>query len=252
MPRYWPSKRATSAFDAVGFSYVDTVPILDNVSVQFVAGKTTAIVGPSGAGKSTMINLIMRLYDPETGHISIDGIDLKDLTLQSLRQHIAYVGQETFLFSGTVRYNISLGRQEASEDDIIAAAKAANAHDFIMSLEKGYDTQVGEGGGNLSGGQRQRVTIARAFLRNAPILILDEPTSALDSESDALIGEALDKLSKGRTTIIVAHRLSTISNADHVIVLDHGKLVEQGAPAALFKRNGRFQKLFASQALLLE
>lgn len=233
----------------VTFSYTDGVTILDRIGLVFPAGKTTALVGPSGSGKSTIINLIMRLYDPEKGSVLIDGQDLKEVTFQSLREAMAYVGQETFLFAGTVRHNIGLGRLTASEDEIVAAAKAANAHDFIMELEKGYDTDVGEAGGKVSGGQRQRITIARAFLRNAPILILDEPTSALDSESDSAIGEALEKLSAGRTTIIVAHRLSTISNADHVIVLEAGKLAEEGSPGELFKRKGRFQKLFASQSL---
>lgn len=235
----------------VSFSYNETVTVLNNLDLTFEAGKTTAIAGPSGSGKSTIVNLLMRMYDPEAGKVSIDGQDLTTVTFESLRASMAYVGQDLFLFTGTIRHNIGLGREGATEEDIIAAAKAANAHDFICDLENGYDTEVGEAGGKLSGGQRQRITIARAILRNAPILILDEPTSALDSESDALIGDALEHLSKGRTTIIIAHRLSTIAKADKIIVIEAGKLVEQGSPANLFEKNGRFQKLFASQTLQL-
>lgn len=238
-------------FENVSFSYRPDLPVLSNLNIQFESGKTTAIVGPSGSGKSTIVNLIMRLYDPEKGRVTMDGQDLRDVTFTSLRDSTAFVGQDLFLFAGSVRHNIALGREGASEDEIIAAAKAANAHDFIMKLANGYDTEVGEAGGNLSGGQRQRVTIARAILRNAPVLILDEPTSALDSESDALIGEALERLSKGRTTIIVAHRLSTIANADKIVVIEAGEVVEQGTPKDLFEKNGRFQKLFASQTLQL-
>ena len=235
----------------VSFAYHSDVSILNDMSMTFEAGKTTALVGPSGSGKSTIVNLIMRLYDPDSGAVTIDGHNIAAVTFQSLRQSTAYVGQDLFLFVGTVRHNIGLGRVDATEAEIVSAAKAANAHDFIMKLPKGYDTQVGEGGGNLSGGQRQRVTIARAMLRNAPILILDEPTSALDSESEALIGEALEHLSQGRTTIIVAHRLSTIAKADKIVVIEAGQVVEEGAPKDLFERNGRFQKLFASQTLQL-
>jgi ATP-binding cassette, subfamily B, bacterial MsbA len=237
--------------DKVSFAYIEGTPVLDRLSVSFKPGRMTAIVGPSGSGKSTIINLVMRLFDPDQGSIRIDGQDLRDTTFASLREAIAYVGQDTFLFTGTVRDNIALGRQGASEDDIISAAKAANAHEFILSLSDGYDTQVGDAGGNVSGGQRQRITIARAILRDAPILILDEPTSSLDSESELAIAEALERLSKGRTTIIIAHRLSTISRADDVKVLEHGRLVEQGSPRDLFEKKGRFEQLFASQALQL-
>lgn len=239
------------SIDNVDFSYVKGTPVLNGLSATFRPGKMTAIVGPSGSGKSTIINLMMRLFDPEAGAIRIDGQDLRDVTFASLREAIAYVGQDTFLFTGTVRENIALGRQSASEEEIIDAAKAANAHDFILSLPEGYDTQVGDAGGNVSGGQRQRITIARAILRDAPILILDEPTSSLDSESELAIAEALDRLSKGRTTIIIAHRLSTISRADDVKVLEHGRLVEEGSPRDLFERKGRFEQLFSSQALQL-
>lgn len=243
--------RGEIRLDSVAFAYNSNVEILRDVNIVFEPGKTTALVGPSGSGKSTIVNLIMRLYDPDSGAVKIDGQTIDGVTFQSLRESTAYVGQDLFLFTGTVRHNIGLGRTDASEAEIVAAAKAANAHDFIMKLANGYDTQVGEGGGQLSGGQRQRVTIARAILRNAPILILDEPTSALDSESEALISEALEHLSKGRTTIIVAHRLSTISKADKIVVIESGQVVEQGAPRDLFEQNGRFQQLFASQTLQL-
>lgn len=239
------------AIDNLSFSYVEGTPVLKGLSASFKPGKMTAIVGPSGSGKSTIINLIMRLFDPDQGSIRIDGQDLRDVTFATLRDAIAYVGQDTFLFTGTVRDNIALGRQTASEEEIIDASKAANAHEFILGLADGYNTQVGDAGGNVSGGQRQRITIARAILRDAPILILDEPTSSLDSESELAIAEALDRLSKGRTTIIIAHRLSTISRADDVKVLEHGRLVEEGSPRDLFEKKGRFEQLFATQALQL-
>ena len=235
----------------LSFAYNQDVAILSDLNIVFDAGKTTALVGPSGSGKSTIVNLIMRMYDPDAGKVLIDGQDINSVTFESLRNSTAYVGQDLFLFTGTVRHNISQGRSGATEEEIIEAAKAANAHDFICKLANGYDTEVGEAGGNLSGGQRQRITIARAILRNAPILILDEPTSALDSESEFAIAEALERLSKGRTTIIIAHRLSTISRADDVKVLEHGRLVEEGSPHDLFEKKGRFEQLFASQALQL-
>ena len=244
------SKGAIS-INNLSFSYVEGTPVLNGLTASFKPGKMTAIVGPSGSGKSTIINLVMRLFDPDTGSIRIDGQDLRDVTFATLREAIAYVGQDTFLFTGTVRDNIALGKQGASEEEIIAAAKAANAHEFILSLSDGYNTQVGDAGGHVSGGQRQRITIARAILRDAPILILDEPTSSLDSESELAIAEALELLSKGRTTIIIAHRLSTISRADDVKVLEHGRLVEEGSPRDLFEKKGRFEQLFATQALQL-
>ncbi|MEM9637737.1 MAG: ABC transporter ATP-binding protein, partial [Pseudomonadota bacterium] len=195
------------AFNAVNFHYENGKPLLRNLSVTFEAGKTTALVGPSGGGKSTIINLILRLYDPVEGGIEIDGFDLRKATFASLREKIAFVGQETFLFAGTLKQNIAMGREDATDAEIIAAAKAANAHDFIEAMPQQYDTDVGENGANLSGGQRQRIAIARAILRNSPILIMDEATSALDSESEYLVNEALQKLSEGRTTIVIAHRL---------------------------------------------
>ena len=230
-------------FEAVGFAYQSGQPVLSDVSLTFAAGQTTALVGPSGGGKSTLINLIMRLYDPTAGMVRIDGAPIAGVTFASLRDKISFVGQDTFLFSGTVGHNIGLGRNGATEAEIIAAARAANAHDFIAAMPKGYDTPVGENGGNLSGGQRQRLAIARAILRNSPILLLDEATSALDSQSESLVQEALERLSQGRTTIVIAHRLSTVMNADRIVVIAGGRVAQQGAPATLLQQGGLFRQL---------
>lgn len=235
------------SFRDVNFSYEDQKPLLRKMSATFEAGKTTALVGPSGGGKSTIINLILRLYDPVDGLIEIDGFDLKDATFASLRDKIAFVGQETFLFNGTFKENIALGRENATDDEIIAAAKAANAHDFIQRMPQQYDSDVGENGGNLSGGQRQRIAIARAVLRNSPILIMDEATSALDSESEHLVNAALQKLSEGRTAIVIAHRLSTILSADKIVVIKDGEVVEQGTQSELMSQNGLFRNLYDLQ-----
>lgn len=234
-------------FNNVSFHYQDDNPLLDQIDLTFEAGKTTALVGPSGGGKSTIINLILRLYDPVEGQIEIDGFDLRNATFASLRDKIAFVGQETFLFAGTLKQNISMGRENATDDEIIRAAKAANAHDFIQNMPKQYETEVGENGGNLSGGQRQRIAIARAILRNSPILIMDEATSALDSESEFLVNDALHKLSKGRTTIVIAHRLSTILGANRIVVVKEGELVEQGTLSELLSKNGLFKSLYDRQ-----
>ncbi len=234
-------------FNKVSFNYEDNKSLLRNLDVTFEAGKTTALVGPSGGGKSTIINLILRLYDPVQGQIEIDGFDLRQATFASLRDKIAFVGQETFLFAGSLKQNIAMGRANATNDEIIAAAKAANAHDFIQSMPQQYDSDVGENGGNLSGGQRQRIAIARAILRDSPILIMDEATSALDSESEFLVNEALQKLSKGRTTIVIAHRLSTILNADKIVVIKDGEVAEQGTQGELLSQNGLFQTLYDRQ-----
>ncbi|RVD35520.1 ATP-binding cassette domain-containing protein, partial [Mesorhizobium sp. M8A.F.Ca.ET.023.02.2.1] len=196
-------------FDAVSFAYQNGPPVLEGFDLTLEAGKMTALVGPSGGGKSTILNLIMRMYDPKSGRVLLDGQDISHATLASLREKIAYVSQDTFLFAGTIMHNIRLGREGATDDEVIAAAKAANAHDFIVAQPKGYETDVGENGGLLSGGQRQRISIARAMLRNAEILLLDEATSALDAESEALFRDALQQLTEGRTTIVIAHRLST-------------------------------------------
>lgn len=244
-----PKGKGEIQFSDVGFSYKSSQPIFKELNLTFTAGKTTALVGPSGGGKSTIINLIMRLYDPKKGSVSIDGYDLKTITFQSLRKRIAYVGQDTFLFTGTIKYNISLGRESSTDEEIIEAAKAANAHEFIMKLPKGYETHVEENGGNFSGGQRQRISIARAMLRDAEILILDEATSALDSESESLIKEAIERLSAGRTTIMIAHRLSSISAADMIVVMEAGEVVESGTQSELLLHDGPFRKLYELQLL---
>ncbi len=218
--------------------------------INFVAepGKVIALVGPSGAGKSTLVSLIPRFYDPSEGSVLIDGCDLRDVTQDSVRAQIAQVFQENFLFAGTVKENIRFGRADASDDDIIAAAKAANAHDFIIALEKGYDTQVGERGAKLSGGQKQRLALARAILRNPKILILDEATSALDSESEAAIQDALQHIMVGRTCFVIAHRLSTILNADEILVLADGRLIERGTHAQLLSNgSGVYRRLYERQ-----
>lgn len=231
----------------VSFEYVANQPVLKDVSVLFEGGKMTALVGPSGSGKSTIINLMMRLYDPQSGSVEINGMDLRDVSFASLREHVSYVGQETFLFSGTVKHNISVGRDNATDEEIIAAAKAANAHDFIMNMPDGYDSKLGENGSGLSGGQRQRVAIARAMLRDADILILDEATSALDSESEALVRDALERLTFNKTSIVIAHRLSTINRADKIVVMDHGQVVEQGSRRELLATDGLYKRLHSIQ-----
>ncbi|OBQ62909.1 ABC transporter ATP-binding protein [Mesorhizobium loti] len=236
-------------FDAVSFAYQNGPPVLDRFDLTLEAGKMTALVGPSGGGKSTILNLIMRMYDPNSGKVLLDGQDISHATLASLREKIAYVSQDTFLFAGTIMHNIRLGRQDATDDEVIAAAKAANAHDFIMAQAKGFETDVGENGGLLSGGQRQRISIARAMLRNAEILLLDEATSALDAESEALFRDALQQLTQGRTTIVIAHRLSTVHQADTIVVLEGGKVVESGPHRALLTQGGLYQKLYEYQLM---
>jgi len=191
----------------------------------------------------------MRMYDPQTGKVMFDGQDISFATLDSLRRKIAYVSQDTFLFAGTVMHNIRLGRENATDDEVIAAAKAANAHEFISAMAKGYETEVGENGSLLSGGQRQRISIARAMLRNAEILLLDEATSALDAESEALFRDALQQLTVGRTTIVIAHRLSTVHQADTIVVLEKGKVVENGPHKTLLKQGGLYQKLYEYQLM---
>lgn len=236
-------------FNRVNFSYKENQQLFTDLDLTFPAGATSALVGPSGGGKSSIINLVMRLYDPDSGSVTIDGQDLKDVSFKSLRSRMAFVGQDTFLFSGSVKHNIGLGREGATEDEIIEAAKDANAHDFIMRMPQGYDSDVGENGGNLSGGQKQRLAIARAMLRNAEILILDEATSALDSESEYLIREALIRLSKGRTTIMIAHRLSTVTAADNIVVMENGQVAEQGKPSVLLSHGGSYRRLYERQLL---
>ena len=233
--------------DQVKFSYVSDQPALDNVTIDVPAGKTVALVGPSGAGKSTILNLIPRFYDIDGGKISIDDSDITKLTFASLRGAVALVSQDVTLFDDTIRANIAYGRLEASEEQIIEAAKNAAAHDFIVEMPDGYDTYVGERGTKVSGGQRQRLAIARAMLKNAPILLLDEATSALDTESERRIQEALKKLMQGRTTLVIAHRLSTVMDADLIHVIDQGKLTESGSHDELMALDGLYAKLYALQ-----
>ena len=236
-------------FKNISFSYDSSREVLHEVSFTVRKGETVALVGPSGGGKSTLSELIPRFYDPAVGEISIDGKPLADYTQESLREKMGIVSQDTILFNDSIRANIAMGREDATEEQIIAAAKIANAHDFIMQTEAGYDTNVGDRGMKLSGGQRQRLSIARAVLRNPEILILDEATSALDTESEKLVQEALTSLLEGRTSVVIAHRLSTIHNADRIIVIDSGRIAEQGTHAELMAKNGIYAKLIEMQSL---
>ncbi|PAB58667.1 ABC transporter ATP-binding protein [Anaeromicrobium sediminis] len=235
------------AFKNVSFNYSDKEKVLSNISLKIKSGETLALVGPSGGGKTTLCHLLPHFYEINHGDITIDHKNLNDITLKSLRQNIGMVQQDIFLFSGTIRDNILYCKGDAKEEDIIAAAKSANIHDFIMSLPNQYDTYVGERGVKLSGGQKQRISIARVFLKNPPILILDEATSALDNESEAIIQASLEKLSKGRTTIVVAHRLSTIKNADNIVVLTPKGIEEEGTHDTLMKNNHIYTKLYNAQ-----
>lgn len=240
-------------FEDVGFSYGgDGPPALDGVSLEARRGETVALVGPSGGGKSTILNLIPRFYDVSAGRVLLDGTDVREVTLRSLRDQIALVTQEPFLFDDTVRANIAYARPEASLAEVEAAARAAAAHDFIAALPEGYDNLVGEAGARLSGGQRQRIAIARAFLKDAPILLLDEATSALDTESEAQVQAALKRLMSGRTTILIAHRLSTVRGADRIYVVDRGRIVETGDHDTLMQQRGLYARLARSQDLEAE
>jgi ATP-binding cassette subfamily B protein len=234
-------------FRDVTFGYRAGETVLHGVSFVAEAGKTTALVGRSGGGKSTVMNLILRLYQVESGEVLCDGQDIATVGLASLRQQIGYVAQENFLFKGSVRDNIAMGRPGASEDEIVAAAKAAYAHDFILGFERGYDSPCGEHGMQLSGGQRQRIAIARAFLKDAPIILLDEATSALDSESEQAIQKALRTLCEGRTTIVIAHRLSTVAQADEICVIDRGRIVERGRHGELLAQGRTYTHIAQTQ-----
>jgi len=235
------------SFDDVSFAYDDNKEILKDITFDIEAGKTVAIVGPSGGGKTTLCHLIPRFYEIEEGSISIDNIDIRKFTRKSLRKNIGIVQQDVFLFTGTILENIQCGKLDATKEEVYKAAKNANIHDFIMSLPEGYDTYVGERGVKLSGGQKQRISIARVFLKNPPIIILDEATSALDNATEFLIQKALDELSKGRTTIVVAHRLSTIKNADEIIVLTDQGIQEKGRHGELLDKKGMYAGLYNSQ-----
>ena len=247
-----PSLAVTDArleFRAVGFAYRPGEPVLRDMSFVAEPGCVTALVGASGGGKSTVLNLILRLYEVGSGTILIDGQDIAGVSRRSLRQASAYVGQDVFLFRGTIRENIGYGKPGASEAEIVAAARAAHAHDFITAFPHGYDTQVGEQGSQLSGGQRQRVAIARALIKNAPIILLDEATAALDSESERHVQGALAELCKGRTTLVIAHRLSTIVHADRILVVESGTVVESGRHEELLRRGGRYAAFYRLQLI---
>ncbi|MGB2389230.1 MAG: ABC transporter ATP-binding protein, partial [Henriciella sp.] len=239
--------RGRISFKNVSFNYPDGSPALNNLSFEIEPGETVALVGPSGAGKSTVFNLILRLFDATSGEILIDGAPLKQVSLSSLRGAMALVSQDTALFDDTIKANIAFGRLDANIDEIMAAAIAANAHGFIMELKDGYDSQVGEGGRNLSGGQRQRVALARAIIRQAPILLLDEATSALDSENEAKVQAALREFTQDRTSLIVAHRLSTVRKADRILVIEDGQVVETGSHTELMAVNGVYKRLVELQ-----
>lgn len=237
---------ADLTFENVSFNYGDK-PILKNISLTIAKGKTVALVGPSGGGKSTLMDLVPRFHDPKDGTIKIGGIPYKDIAINSIRSKMGIVNQESFLFNDTIYNNIAFGKPDATEDEIIAAAKIANAHDFILSTEQGYQSFVGDRGNKLSGGQKQRICIARAVLANPPIMLLDEATSALDTESEKLVQEALNNLMKHRTSIVIAHRLSTIQHADLIVVIDKGQIVETGTHSTLMLNNGLYKRLIDMQ-----
>jgi subfamily B ATP-binding cassette protein MsbA len=252
--KIWLSMQQSAAageirFDRVGFRYRDGEPVLRDISMTIPPGQVVALVGASGAGKTSLANLIPRFYEPTEGRIEIDGIDVRTVTLQSLRAQVGVVPQEPILFSGSIGENICYGRPGATAEQMCAAARAANAEEFISALARGYDTSVGERAAQLSGGQRQRIAIARTLLRDPRLLILDEATSALDSESEALVQHALDNLMQGRTTLVIAHRLSTIQRADRVLVLSGGAIVEDGTHAELMRAGGVYRRLYESQLL---
>ena len=245
-----PSGPVEVALDRVSFAYAGTdAPTLDAVSLRVAPGETVALVGPSGGGKSTILSLLPRFYDVTAGAVRLNGIDIRQVRISDLRDHIALVTQEPFLFDDTIAANIAYGRPGATQAQIEDAARSAAAHDFITSLPDGYATRAGEAGLRLSGGQRQRIAIARAFLKDAPILLLDEATSALDTESEALVQAALERLMEGRATLMIAHRLSTVRNADRIYVIEAGRVVEEGTHDALVARGGLYARLARQQSL---
>jgi len=244
-----PPVRERIAYEHVSFAYEDEA-VLRDVSIEVKRGEVLAIVGPSGSGKTTMVNLLLRFYDPVEGAIKIDGTDLRDVTIASLREQIGLVTQDVVLFNDTVAANIAYGRPEAPREAIAEAARMANADEFIRALPKGYDTVIGERGVKLSGGQRQRLAIARALFRNPPILVLDEATSALDTESERLVQQAIDRVMRHRTVLVIAHRLSTVQHADTIVVLRDGRIVEQGTHPELVEADGLYRKLYEMQFAL--
>ncbi len=235
-------------FENVHFAYEKDDEVLTDITLKIEPGEMIALVGPSGSGKTTLVNLIPRFFDPTSGRIIIDDCDLRNVKIQSLREQVSVVFQDSFLFASTVRENIRFGKRDATDEEVVAAAEAANAHEFITQLPQGYDTEVGERGVKLSGGQKQRISIARTILRDPKILILDEATSALDSESELLVKEALEKLMEGRTSFVIAHRLSTVLKADRIVVLNEGKVVEVGSHEKLLAKGGMYEKLAAVKA----
>jgi subfamily B ATP-binding cassette protein MsbA len=247
--RALPPSEGHIRFDHVAFNYAGGAPALEDVTIEARRGETIALVGPSGGGKSTILSLLPRFYDVATGEVTIDGVDVRQTTIASLRAQIALVTQEPFLFDDTIRANIAYAKPDATDEQVEQAARLAAAHDFILEQREGYATLVGEGAARLSGGQRQRIAIARAFLKNAPILLLDEATSALDTESEAQVQEALERLMAGRTTILIAHRLSTVKNADRIYVIERGRVVESGTHSALVRRKGLYARLARAQDL---
>jgi ABC-type multidrug transport system fused ATPase/permease subunit len=234
------------AYQSVNFGYANSCVVLRDINVSIAPNQIVGLVGGTGAGKSTLLSLVPRFYDPSNGFVMLDGRDVREITKRSLRAQIAIVLQDTLLFSTTVRENIAYGRPEATEEEIIEAARRAQADEFIRQMPQGYDSLVGERGGHLSVGQRQRIGIARAFLKNAPILLLDEPTSALDPTTEAAIMDTIKELMRGRTTLIATHRLATIHNLDQIIVLQYGKIIEQGRGPELLSHGGVYAKLYAS------
>jgi ATP-binding cassette subfamily B protein/subfamily B ATP-binding cassette protein MsbA len=246
-PGELPALRGQVEMQEVSFGYEPGQPVLRGVSLTVQPGQTVAVVGYTGAGKTTLLSLVARLFDPQEGRVLLDGHDLREVKLAGLRRQVAVVLQEPFLFPLSVADNLAYGRPNASRAEVEQAARAANAHDFIMRLPRGYDSVIGERGATLSGGERQRLSIARALLKDAPLLILDEPTSALDAETEGLLLGALERLMKGRTTLLIAHRLSTLRNADWIVVLDQGTIVEAGTQQELLDRGGLYAHLHGIQ-----
>jgi subfamily B ATP-binding cassette protein MsbA len=241
------SCRGEIAFDRVGFSYGPEITALEDISLRIAPGQRVALVGASGAGKSTMLSLVLRFYDPQSGAIRLDGLDLRSITLDSLREHVGIVTQDTFLFHDTILNNIRFGRPEASQEEVEEAARQAYAHDFILAQPQGYESIVGDKGCKLSGGQQQRLAIARALLKNAPVLLLDEATSALDSESERMIQSALEKLSAGKTVVAIAHRLSTVLSSDMIVVMSQGRIIDTGTNSELLEKSPAYRKLHEMQ-----